>query len=322
MNFLVTGGAGFIGSHFVKMLLLGKFNFEPDRVIVLDALTYSGKLWNLHEVMASEKLEFVHGNICDSDLAEDLISKVDIVVNFAAESHVDRSIQSSKAFIESNVLGVAIMLDVMKKFPSKKFVQISTDEVYGSIETGSWVESFPLLPNSPYAASKASADLLALSFHKTHGVDVMITRCSNNYGPNQHPEKLIPLFLMKLLYGGKVPVYGDGNNYREWIYVEDHCRGIWSVILKGTPGEIYNIGSGNELSNLELTKKIIAQFSGGDDLIEYVKDRKGHDFRYSVDSNKIRKELGFECEVDFESGLLRTIDWYKEFGSGFVSAKN
>jgi dTDP-glucose 4,6-dehydratase len=214
------------------------------------------------------------------------------------------------------------MLDVMKDFPSKKFIQVSTDEVYGSINEGSWVESFPLSPNSPYAASKASADLIALAFHKTHGVDVRITRCSNNYGPNQHPEKIIPLFLMKLLQKEKVPVYGDGKNFREWIFVEDHCRGIWNVLENGSPGEIYNIGSGFEISNFDLTQKLISLCAAGEDFIEFVQDRKGHDFRYSVDSSKIRNKLGFECQMDFEAGLLQTIEWYREFGKEFISAKN
>ena len=319
MNYLVTGGAGFIGSHFVKMLLLEKFNTKPDSVIVLDALTYSGKVWNLKEVSSLNNFEFVKGNICDSALMEKLISKVDVIVNFAAESHVDRSIESSKTFIESNVLGVANILDVLKKYPSKKFIQISTDEVYGSIDTGSWTEDFPLAPNSPYAASKAAADLLVLAFHKTHGLDARITRCSNNFGPNQHPEKIIPLFLMRLLANQKVPIYGDGANFREWIYVEDHCRGIWEVIDSGSPGEIYNIGSGHEMSNLELTLKLVSYFPESDNPIEYVEYRKGHDSRYSVDSSKIRTELGFKCEIDFESGLLQTVDWYKQFGKEFLT---
>lgn len=322
MNLLVTGGAGFIGSHFVKMLLLGKFNFQPNRVIVLDSLTYSGNLWNLKEVTGFKNYEFVHGNICDQELIEELVSKVDVVVNFAAESHVDRSIAASKAFIETNVLGVANMLDVIKNFPTKRFIQVSTDEVYGSIENGSWSEDFPVRPNSPYAASKASADLIALAFHKTHGIDVRITRCSNNYGPNQHPEKIIPLFLMRLLRDEKVPMYGSGNNFREWIYVEDHCLGIWRVILDGNPGEIYNIGSGFEISNLELAAKLLSHFSKESDWIDFVEDRKGHDFRYSVNSGKIKGELDFECKTDFESGILKTIDWYREFGIEFISAKN
>jgi dTDP-glucose 4,6-dehydratase len=301
------------------MLLLEKFNTKPDSVIVLDALTYSGKVWNLKEVSSLNNFEFVKGNICDSALMEKLISKVDVIVNFAAESHVDRSIESSKTFIESNVLGVANILDVLKKYPSKKFIQISTDEVYGSIDTGSWTEDFPLAPNSPYAASKAAADLLVLAFHKTHGLDARITRCSNNFGPNQHPEKIIPLFLMRLLANQKVPIYGDGANFREWIYVEDHCRGIWEVIDSGSPGEIYNIGSGHEMSNLELTLKLVSYFPESDNPIEYVEYRKGHDSRYSVDSSKIRTELGFKCEIDFESGLLQTVDWYKQFGKEFLT---
>lgn len=314
MNFLITGGAGFIGSHFTKMLLTNKFDHIPEKVIVLDKLTYSGSLFNLRDIENCKNFEFVHGDICDSELVNKLVSSVDVVINFAAESHVDRSIESSIEFIESNVLGVAVLLDAIKSSPKTRFIQISTDEVYGSISKGSWKEDFPLAPNSPYAASKASGDLLALAFNKTHKLDIRITRCSNNYGPNQHSEKIIPNFLLKLMDGQRVPVYGDGSNYREWIYVEDHCKGIWKVLTQGRAGEIYNIGSGFEISNIELTRKLISYFGDliFEESIEYVQDRKGHDFRYSVNSSKIANELGFVCETDFDKGLTNTVNWYRE----------
>ncbi len=320
MNFLITGGAGFIGSHFTKMLLGKKFELTPGKVTVVDALTYSGNLWNLTEIQGLPSFKFVEGNICDFELMNGLIQDADVIVNFAAESHVDRSIESAIPFIETNVLGVANMLSILKTFPEKIFLQISTDEVYGSITEGSWDESFKLAPNSPYAASKASADLLTLAFHKTHGLDVRITRCSNNYGPNQHPEKLIPRFLFQLMADKKVPLYGRGDNFREWIYVEDHCWGISKVIHKGTAGEIYNIGSGYEISNLDLTKKILTYFPGKEDYIENVADRKGHDFRYSVNSTKISDQLGFNCHSSFEAGLEKTIKWYENYGSEFQAA--
>lgn len=320
MNFLITGGAGFIGSHFTKMLLQDKFDLTPKKVTVIDALTYSGNLWNLKEVWDLQNFRFVEGDICDFELMNSLIQDADVIVNFAAESHVDRSIESAMPFIQTNVLGVANLLSVIKSFPEKIFVQISTDEVYGSIETGSWDETFKLAPNSPYAASKASADLLTLAFHKTYGLDVRLTRCSNNYGPNQHPEKLIPRFLLQLAADKKVPLYGLGNNFREWIYVEDHCWGIWKVIEKGSAGEIYNIGSGYEISNLDLTHKILSYFPGKEDYIENVEDRKGHDFRYSVNSGKISEQLSFKCKYSFESGLQQTIDWYLQHGAEFQAS--
>lgn len=320
MNFLITGGAGFIGSHFTKMLLQGKFSQAPQKVTVVDALTYSGNLWNLKEVQEYPNFEFVEGNICDFGLMSELIEEADVIVNFAAESHVDRSIESSIPFIQTNVLGVANLLDILKSYPHKVFIQISTDEVYGSIESGSWDENFKLSPNSPYAASKAAADLLVLAFHRTHGLDIRITRCSNNYGPNQHPEKLIPLFLMRLLSDEKVPLYGDGKNFREWIYVEDHCLGIWKVIENGTSGHIYNIGSGIEISNLDLAQKLISFFPGKIDCIENVADRKGHDFRYSVNSEKISNQLGFSCRNSFDRGLEKTVSWYITNGNEFLDS--
>jgi dTDP-glucose 4,6-dehydratase len=320
VNFLITGGAGFIGSHFTKMLLGKKLELTPGKVTVVDALTYSGNLWNLTEIQGLPSFKFVEGNICDFELMKGLIQDADVIVNFAAESHVDRSIESAIPFIETNVLGVANILSILKTYPEKIFLQVSTDEVYGSIAEGSWDENFKLAPNSPYAASKASADLLTLAFYNTHGLDVRITRCSNNYGPNQHPEKLIPRFLFQLMADKKVPLYGRGDNFREWIYVADHCWGISKVIQKGTGGEIYNIGSGYEISNLDLTKKILTYFPGKEDYIESVADRKGHDFRYSVNSAKISDQLGFKCDSSFDAGLEKTIKWYESYGSEFQAA--
>jgi dTDP-glucose 4,6-dehydratase len=242
-----------------------------------------------------------------------LISEVDAVINFAAESHVDRSIQSSAEFINTNVSGVQVLLDAIKASNRKiRFVQVSTDEVYGSISSGSWDENSPLLPNSPYSASKAGGELLARSYHRTHGLDVVITRCSNNYGTHHFPEKLIPLFITNLLDGKKVPVYGSGLNVRDWLHVDDHCEGIFRVLMSGKSGEVYNIGGGRELSNLEITRLILEAMNADDSAIEYVEDRKGHDFRYSINWSKIQRELGYEPVVKFEDGLKQTIDWYRD----------
>ena len=256
MRVLVTGGAGFIGSNFVEMALTDQFP-EISSVLVLDKLTYAGKLSNLNGVANNPNFEFVQGDICDVELVNSLAANVDAIINFAAESHVDRSIENSSEFIQTNVLGTQVLLDAAKNQKVAKFVQVSTDEVYGSILEGSWDENAPLLPNSPYSASKAAADLLTRAYFVTHGLDVCITRCSNNFGPKQDPEKLIPNFVLKLSRGEKVPVYGDGLNIRDWLYVEDHCVGIYLVLTKGVGGEIYNIGGGTELTNLELTKKLL-----------------------------------------------------------------
>ena len=236
----------------------------------------------------------------------------DAVINFAAESHVDRSIAGAKDFVVTNVLGVQTLLDVVKNSSVQTFIQISTDEVYGSIAKGSWPETDPLLPNSPYAASKAAGDLLARSYQKTHGMDIRITRCSNNYGPNQFPEKVIPLFVTNLIEGKKIPVYGTGMNIRDWLHVDDHCLGIYRALMKGKAGEIYNIGGGLELTNLDLTKKILNMMGKNDSEIEYVQDRKGHDLRYSVDWSKAHNEIGYSPKIKFEDGLLATINWYQE----------
>ena len=311
MRILVTGGAGFIGSHFAR-LLAKQDSSVIESTVILDKLTYAGRKENLVDILIQKNVEFIQGDICDPRTVELAVSKVDSVINFAAESHVDRSIQSSAEFIHSNVSGVQILLDAIKSSKRKiRFVQVSTDEVYGSINTGSWTEDAPLLPNSPYSASKAGGELLARSYHRTHGLDVVVTRCSNNYGTHHFPEKLIPLFITNLLEGKKVPVYGSGLNVRDWLHVDDHCRGIFQVLMNGKSGDVYNIGGGRELNNLEITKFILDAMDADESLIEYVEDRKGHDFRYSVDWSKINRELGYEPKVRFEDGLMETIEWYR-----------
>jgi len=309
MRILVTGGAGFIGSNYVRRLIDGSLE-GASHVTVLDKLTYAGTLTNLQSV-PTDSFRFVQGDICDQGLVSELVREHDAIINFAAESHVDRSITNPGAFVETNIRGTQVILDEVKKSEGKRFVQISTDEVYGTIKEGSWIEDFPLLPNSPYSASKASADLLTRSYYKTFGLDVSITRCSNNYGPHQFPEKVIPLFVTNLIDNKKVPLYGDGLNVRDWLHVDDHCRGIHAVVKKGRAGEIYNIGGGQELSNKELTQTILSEFGKGEESIEYVPDRLGHDFRYSVNIEKISGELGYAPRVKFEKGIRQTIDWYR-----------
>ena len=311
MRILVTGGAGFIGSHFAR-LLARQESSGIESIVILDKLTYAGRKENLTDILLKENVEFIQGDICDPRIVESAISKVDYVVNFAAESHVDRSIGSAAEFVETNVSGVQVLLDAIKASKRKiRFVQVSTDEVYGSINTGSWNEDAPLLPNSPYSASKAGGELLARAYQRTHGLDVVITRCSNNYGNHHFPEKLIPLFITNLLEGKKVPIYGSGSNVRDWLHVDDHCRGIFQVLMNGRSGEVYNIGGGRELNNLEITKSILDAMDASESSIEYVEDRKGHDFRYSVDWSKINRELGYEPKVNFEDGLKETIEWYR-----------
>jgi len=306
----VTGGAGFIGSNFVRRVVDRSLP-GISSVTVLDKLTYAGTLTNLKNLKSSD-YEFIQGDICDSDLLNRLLPRFDAVINFAAESHVDRSITGAKDFVITNVLGVQTLLDTAKNASVQTFIQISTDEVYGSIANGSWPETDPLLPNSPYAASKASGDLLARSYYKTHGMDIRITRCSNNYGPNQFPEKVIPLFVTNLIEGKKIPVYGNGVNIRDWLHVDDHSLGIYKALMKGKAGEIYNIGGGLELTNLELTKQILSAMNKTESEIEYVQDRKGHDLRYSVDWSKAKKEIGYSPQVNFAEGLLETVNWYQE----------
>jgi dTDP-glucose 4,6-dehydratase len=313
MKLLVTGGAGFIGSHYVRAVLTGAWGgAEPERVVVLDALTYAGNIENLAPVRSDDRLEVVVGDIRDRPLVDKLMGDVDVVVHFAAESHVDRSILGARDFVMTNVVGTQTLLDSALEQGIEKFVHVSTDEVYGSIEEGSWDEEQPLQPNSPYSASKASGDLLARAYHRTHGVPVNITRCSNNYGPYQFPEKIIPLFVTNLIDGADVPLYGEGTNVRDWLHVDDHCRGIHLVLEQGRVGETYNIGGGTELSNKELTALLLEATGADWDRVKRVADRLGHDQRYSVDITKISRELGYEPRVPFAEGLAQTVVWYRE----------
>ena len=310
MKYFITGGAGFIGSHFVRMLLAENSD-RVQSVTVLDKFTYSGNEANLADVVDNPRFTLVRGDVCDAALVRSSLPGHDVVVHFAAESHVDRSIQSASPFIVTNVLGTQNLLECARNAEIPAFVHVSTDEVYGSISEGSWTEEEPLLPNSPYAASKASSDLVARSFHQTYGMDIRITRCSNNFGSHQYPEKMIPLFITNLMDGLKVPLYGDGQNIRDWLHVSDHCRGIDLVTQKGRSGEIYNIGGGTELTNLELTHRLLEQFNKGDDFIEPVQDRLGHDRRYSVDWTKIQRELGYTPLRSIEVDLPEIVHWYK-----------
>jgi dTDP-glucose 4,6-dehydratase len=313
MKILVTGGAGFIGSHYVRTLLSGGYaGYEDAALVVLDKLTYAGNLANLDPVIHNPRFEFVEGDILDVRLVDELMADVDAVVHFAAESHVDRSILGAADFVMTNVVGTQTLLDAARRHDLGKFVHVSTDEVYGSIESGSWTESHPVEPNSPYSASKAGSDLIARAYARTHGLDVSVTRCSNNYGPYQFPEKVIPLFVTNLLDGKKVPLYGDGLNVRDWLHVNDHCQGIQMALTKGRAGEVYNIGGGTELSNKELTESLLEACGADWSSVEYVEDRKGHDRRYSVDWTKIRDELGYEPAVPFGEGLASTVAWYRE----------
>ncbi|MFH8934757.1 dTDP-glucose 4,6-dehydratase [Streptomyces griseosporeus] len=309
---LVTGGAGFIGSHYVRTLL-GPEGPGNVSVTVLDLLTYAGNRANLAEVEDRPGFSFVHGDICDADLVAKLMAEHDEVVHFAAESHVDRSIDGGAEFVRTNVVGTHTLVEAAHRAGGRTFVHVSTDEVYGSIDEGSWPETHPLAPNSPYSAAKAASDLLALSYHRTHGLDVRVTRCSNNYGHHHFPEKLIPLFVTNLLDGRKVPLYGDGGNVRDWLHIDDHVQGIDLVRTKGRPGEIYNIGGGTELSNRELTALLLdACGADWETSVEYVADRAGHDRRYSVDCAKIRRELGYAPRKDFRAGLAETVQWYRD----------
>ncbi|TDV36841.1 dTDP-glucose 4,6-dehydratase [Actinophytocola oryzae] len=323
MRVLVTGGAGFIGSHYVRKALGGAYaSLAEAEVVVLDKLTYAGNEANLAPVRDDPRLRFVRGDICDPAVVSQVMAGVDLVVHFAAESHVDRSILGAADFVVTNVLGTQTLLQGAVDAGVSKFVHVSTDEVYGSIESGSWPETHPLEPNSPYSASKASSDLLARSFHRTHGLPVCITRCSNNYGPYQFPEKVIPLFVTNLMDGKKVPLYGDGLNVRDWLHVDDHCWGIQLVAESGRPGEIYNIGGGTELTNLELTERLLAAFGVGDEMVERVEDRKAHDRRYSVDITKITNELGYRPLMTFDEGLASTIEWFRSNRSWWEPLKD
>jgi len=306
MRLLITGGAGFIGCNFVRYALEAHSDYE---IVVLDKLTYAGRRENLQEVM--EDITFVHGDICDDEDVDKAMKGCDAAVNFAAETHVDRSITGSSSFVRTNVVGTHTLLEAARKSGLKKFIQIGTDEVYGSTKSGSFTESDSLNPSSPYSASKAGADLLARAYFTTYGLPVSITRSSNNFGPYQYPEKLIPFFILRATRDEKLPVYGSGLNVRDWLYVRDNCAALDLVLHKGQPGEIYNIGGGNELTNLEITRKILSHLNKPYSLIEHVADRLGHDFRYSVDSSKIRG-LGWIPELSFEDALRDTIDWYKK----------
>ena len=313
MRILVTGGAGFIGSQFVRATLLG----EPPsggraRVTVLDNLAYSGNEANLAPVADHEGYAFVHGDIRDREVVDAAMAGQDAVVHFAAESHVDRSIADASPFVTTNVLGTQVLLDAARRHGVGRFAHVSTDEVYGSIAEGTWTEESPLAPNSPYSASKAGSDLMVLAYHRTHGMDVTVTRCSNNYGRYHFPEKMIPLFVTNLLDGLTVPLYGDGRNVRDWLHVSDHCRGIDLVLRHGRAGEVYHIGGGTEISNRELTERLLAACGADWSSVRQVADRKGHDLRYSLGIDKIREELGYEPLTGFDQGLADTVAWYRD----------
>ncbi len=308
MKVLVTGGAGFIGSHYVRTLLAERDDVE---VTVYDKLTYAGNLANLAPVADDPRYRFVQGDIVDSALLDDVLPGHDAVVNFAAETHVDRSISGAADFVVTNVLGAQTLLDACLRGGIPRVVHVSTDEVYGSIAEGQFREGDPLEPNSPYSAAKAGGDLLARAYHVTHGLNVSITRCSNNYGPYQFPEKVIPLFVTNLIDGKHVPLYGDGLNVRDWLHVDDHCRGIQLVLEKGEPGEFYNIGGGVELTNKELTQRLLDACGASWDSVDYVEDRKGHDRRYAIDDSKLRA-LGYAPGTSFDEGLEATVAWYRE----------
>lgn len=307
---VITGAAGFIGSHFLRMLVENSLCIHANEITVVDLLTYASNYDEISDLVEDKKINFEQGDISSHDFMAEVLKEANLVINFAAESHVDKSIVDSSAFIKTNVLGVDVILNILRENKNCRFIQISTDEVYGSIAEGEWDEKFALAPNSPYSASKASADLLTLAYARTHGLDTVITRCSNNYGPNQNQEKFIPTCINQMLNGEKIPVYGDGMQKREWIFVTDHCKGIATAIAEGVSGEIYNIGSGVEFTNISLAMQIVNILGKGENQIEFVEDRKGHDYRYAVNYNKIEK-LGFQNEVTFQHGLAQTIEWYR-----------
>jgi dTDP-glucose 4,6-dehydratase len=311
MNLLVTGGAGFIGSQFVRTALAGGYpSLAGARITVLDSLTYAGNLANLP--LDDPSLKVVVGDISSPETLAATVPGHDAVVHFAAESHVDRSLTDPAAFVRTNVLGTQLLLEACVAAGTARVVHVSTDEVYGSIESGEWTETWPLMPNSPYAASKAGSDLMARAYWRTHGLDVRVTRCSNNYGPYQHPEKLIPSFVTKLLDGLPVPLYGDGRNVREWIHVDDHCRAVALVLEAGRGGEIYNVGGGTAVSNKQITAELLNLCGADESLVRNVTDRKGHDLRYALDGSKLTSELGFQPRIRFGDGLAHTVRWYAE----------
>jgi dTDP-glucose 4,6-dehydratase len=307
MKILVTGGAGFIGSNFVRYMLT---TYPKYHIINLDKLTYAGNLSSLEDIAKNPRYKFVKGDICDGKLINKLAPQVDAIINFAAETHVDRSILDPASFIKTDVFGTFTLLEAVRKFKIKRYIQISTDEVYGSIDKGSFKETSTLSPNSPYSASKASGDLLVRSYFKTYHLPVMITRASNNFGPYQYPEKVIPLFITNAIEGKSLPLYGDGKNVRDWLYVTDHCKAIAQVLLKGREGEIYNIGGGNEVNNITLTKTILKYLAKPLSLITPVADRPGHDRRYSIDCTKLKNETGCAQTTDFNKALKETVEWY------------
>jgi dTDP-glucose 4,6-dehydratase len=312
VHILVTGGAGFIGSAYVRRLLGGaEPTVDVDAVTVLDLFTYAGTEGALAPVRGDARLRIVRGDIRDATLVDATVAGHDAVVHLAAESHVDRSITGAAAFVSTNVLGTQHLLDAARRHGVRRFVHVSTDEVYGSVDTGSWTETAPLAPNSPYSASKASADLLVLAQHRTHGLDVVITRGANTYGPWQYPEKIVPLFVTNLLDGHDVPLYGDGGNVRDWLHVDDHCHGITLALTRGHPGGVYHLGGGAELTNRELTGRLLAACGAGWDRVRPVADRKGHDRRYALDTTTTRRELGWSPTVDIDAGLAATVAWYR-----------
>ena len=310
MKILVTGGAGFIGSNYVNNLVSQESNWNE--IVILDSLTYAGNLANLTQALTDKRVKFVKGDIRNSQLVNEVMKKVNTVVHFAAESHVDRSIENPENFVSTNVLGTFVLLQAAYELKIEKFLHVSTDEVYGSISNGSWTEKSLIAPNSPYSASKASSDLLVLSYWKTYGLPIFISRCSNNYGPYQFPEKFIPLSITNLIDGKGIPIYGDGLNSRDWLHVLDHCDALNCIIEKGAPGEIYNIGGGTELNNLDLAKLLVSSLGKSDNSINFVPDRKGHDFRYSVNYEKIAINCGYKPSRIFEESINNTIDWYRK----------
>ena len=310
MKILVTGGAGFIGSNYVNNLVSQESNW--DEIVILDSLTYAGNLANLTQALTDKRVKFVKGDIRNSQLVNEVMKKVNTVVHFAAESHVDRSIENPENFVSTNVLGTFVLLQAAYELKIEKFLHVSTDEVYGSISNGSWTEKSLIAPNSPYSASKASSDLLVLSYWKTYGLPIFISRCSNNYGPFQFPEKFIPLSITNLIDGNGIPIYGDGLNSRDWLHVLDHCDALNCIIEKGAPGEIYNIGGGTELNNLDLAKLLVSTLGKSDSSINFVPDRKGHDFRYSVNYEKIAINCGYKPSRIFQDSIKDTIQWYRK----------
>jgi dTDP-glucose 4,6-dehydratase len=310
MKILVTGGAGFIGSNFIRYWMN---KYPDDKIVNLDFLTYAGNLENLKEVENNKNYQFVKGDICDIDLVNSLLKDIDLIVHFAAESHVDRSILSAADFVKTNIEGTRVLLDAAKNNGGIRFHHISTDEVFGALKSGDskFNERTPYDPRSPYSASKAAADHLVRAYFHTHKLPITISNCSNNYGPYQFPEKLIPLFATNLIEGKKVPVYGKGENIRDWIYVDDHNAGVDAIIKKGKIGETYCLGGGNEMKNIEITKLILELMGKEENMIEYVEDRKGHDFRYAIDYGKVEKELGWKPKANFREGLIKTVEWYK-----------